>query len=230
VLRALLRPALVIAWKDLSMEWRTKQTLSAMLIFSGLVIVTFSFAFDPSNQAVQALVPGMIWVMTIFSGVIGLNRSFTAEQQHDNIQGLIIAPVDPSSIYLGKCLANFVFVLTVQLISIPLLFILFDFQVVSYNRLGFLLLIIVLGTFGFIAVGTLLAALVAHGTSSNILLPVLLFPLVMPVVIAGVQATRIILIGQEGLQDALSWLQLLAAYDLIFFAAGFLLFDYVLEV
>ncbi|WP_078578620.1 heme exporter protein CcmB [Salipaludibacillus agaradhaerens] len=230
MLRTLLKPALVIAWKDLSMEWRTKQTLSAMLIFSGLVIVTFSFAFDPSNQAVQALVPGMIWVMTIFSGVIGLNRSFMAEQQHDNIHGLMAAPVDPASIYLGKCLANFVFVLIVQLISIPLLFILFDFHVVDYMGLGYLLIIISLGTFGFIAVGTLLAALVAHATSSEILLPVLLFPLVMPVVIAGVQATRIVLIGQEGTQDVLSWLQLIAAYDVIFFAAGFLLFDYVLEV
>jgi heme exporter protein B len=130
-MKHLIGPALTIAWKDIYHEWKTRQIITTMLIFSGLVIVTFSFAFDPSNAAVQALVPGMIWVITIFSGVLGLNRSFTTEQQNDRIHGFIVAPVDPSGVYMGKCFANFIFVLVVQVISIPLLFLLFDFSIIG---------------------------------------------------------------------------------------------------
>ncbi|MCE7792811.1 heme exporter protein CcmB [Salipaludibacillus sp. CUR1] len=229
-MKHLLAPALAIARKDLYAEWKTKQTITTMLIFSGLVILTFSFAFDPSNQAVSALVPGMIWVITIFAGILGLNRSFTTEKQHDHLHGMMVAPVDPSGIYIGKFLANLVFVLVVQVVSIPLLFLLFDFQVPAYSSIFYFLLIIFLGTFGFIAVGTLLAALASHAKSSEMLLPILLFPLVTPVIIAAVQATRLVLTEQEGAAAALSWMQLMGAYDVIFFAAGFLLFEYVLEV
>ncbi|PYZ93396.1 transcriptional regulator [Salipaludibacillus keqinensis] len=229
-MKHLFAPAMAIARKDLYAEWKTKQTITTMLIFSGLVIVTFSFAFDPSNQAVSALVPGMIWVITIFSGILGLNRSFTQEKQNDHLHGLMVAPVDPSAIYLGKCLANLIFVLLVQIISVPLLFLLFDFQVISGVGLIYFVMIVFLGTFGFIAVGTLLAALATHSKSSEMLLPILLFPLVTPVVIAAVQATRIVLVDQEGVSAALSWMQLMAAYDVIFFVVGFLLFEHVLEV
>lgn len=229
-MKHLLKPALAIAWKDLYNEWKTKQTITTMLIFSGLVIVTFSFAFDPTSEAVRALVPGMIWVITIFAGILGLNRSFTTERQEDRIHGLIVAPIDPSSVYIGKCIANFIFVLIVQIISIPILFLLFDFRMIDYQRLYFLAVIVVLGTIGFIVVGTLLAALSSHSKSSEMLLPVLLFPLAAPVVIASVQATKIVLMEQESIEAAISWLQLLCVYDVIFFVAGFLLFEYVLEV
>ncbi|WP_280772239.1 heme exporter protein CcmB [Salipaludibacillus daqingensis] len=229
-MKHLFAPAMAIAWKDLYAEWKTKQTITTMLIFSGLVIVTFSFAFDPSNQAVSALVPGMIWVITIFSGILGLNRSFMQEKQNDHLHGLMVAPVDPSAIYLGKCMANLVFVLLVQLISVPLLFLLFDFHVITGVGLIYFVMIVFLGTFGFIAVGTLLAALATHSKSSEMLLPILLFPLVTPIVIAAVQATRIVLVDQEGVSAALSWMQLMAAYDVIFFVVGFLLFEHVLEV
>jgi len=229
-MKHLLAPALAIAWKDLYAEWKTKQTITTLLIFSGLIIVTFSFAFDPSNQAVSALVPGMIWVITIFSGILGLNRSFMQDKQHDHLHGLMVAPVDPAAIYLGKCIANLIFVLLVQFISIPLLFLLFDFQVAGSGGFVYFIGIVFLGTFGFIAVGTLLAALASHSKSSEMLLPILLFPLVTPVVIAAVQATRIVLVDQNGISAALSWMQLMAAYDVIFFVVGFLLFEYVLEV
>jgi len=131
---------------------------------------------------------------------------------------------------MGKCFANFVFVLVVQIISIPLLFLLFDFSILGLERILYLVLIVLLGTFGFIAVGTLLAALASHAKSSEMLLPVLLFPLATPVVIAAVQATQIILVDQKGVEGLWSWVMLLGAYDVIFFVAGFLLFEYVLEV
>ncbi|UCZ52496.1 heme exporter protein CcmB [Bacillus shivajii] len=229
-MKHLLKPALAIAGKDLYSEWKTKQVLTTMLIFSGLVIVTFSFAFDPSNQAVQVLVPGMVWVITIFSGILGLNRSFLSEQKNDNIHGFIVAPIDPSSVFLGKLLANFVLVLIVQLVSVPMLFILFDFRVLDSTSIVYLSLILVLGAFGFISIGTLLAALSAHSKSSEMLLPILLFPLVTPVIIAAVQATSIVLSDLDGLSNAFSWMQLMAAYNLIFFVVGFILFEHVLEV
>lgn len=229
-MRQLLKPAIAIAWKDLYLEWKTKQNITTMLIFSGLVIVTFSFAFDPTNEAVRVLVPGMIWIITFFAGILGLNSSFAVERQDDRIYSYIVAPIDPSSVYLGKSIANFIFVLITQLISIPLLFILFDFHLIGYGKVAQFFLVLLLGTFGFIVVGTLVAALASHTKSSQMLLPILLFPLVTPVVIAAVQATKIILIDQQAISSAMSWIQLLAVYDIIFFVVGFLLFEYVLEV
>lgn len=223
-----LRAALVITWKDLYTEWKTKQIISTMLIFSALVIVTFSFAFDPANNTVKAVIPGLIWVITIFSGILGLNRSFLGEQANDSLNGLILAPIDPSSIYLGKFLSNLILVIVVQAVAVPLLFILFDFKVLG--NIGLLLIVLLLGTVGFISVGTFLAALAANSKSSEMLLPIILFPVVSPLVIGAVQASKIILINFENMASAYSWMKLMAAYDLVFFVICFILFEYVLEV
>jgi heme exporter protein B len=224
----ILKTALVITSKDLYSEWKTKQIISTMLIFSALVIVTFSFAFDPANNTVKAVIPGMIWVITIFSGILGLNRSFLGEQANDSLNGLIVAPVDPSSVYLGKFFSNLILVILVQIVAVPLLFILFDFKVLG--NIGLLLVVLLLGTIGFISVGTFLAALSANSKSSEMLLPIILFPVVSPVIIAAVQATKIILINFENMASAFSWMKLMAAYDLVFFVICFILFEYVLEV
>lgn len=224
----LIKAAFIIAAKDLYSEWKTKQVVTTMLIFSGLVIVTFSFAFDPSNTAVRAIVPGLIWVITIFAAILGLNRSFLSETKNDNLHGIIVSPTDPSSIYLGKVIANFVFVLVVQLISIPVLFILFNFKFLG--NLPLFIGVVFLGTFGFISVGTFLAGLAANSRSSEMLLPILLFPIVSPVIIAAVQATKILLIDLEQIASAISWMQLMGAYNIIFFVLCLILFEYVLEV
>ncbi len=221
-----LKDSLVIAGKDLCNELKSKQMIGMMIIFSSLVILIFSFAFDPTNNAVRAIIPGLIWVITIFSGLLGLNRSFLAENENDSITGLRVAPIDPASIYLGKLIANFVLVTIVQLISIPILFILFDYH---FNGVMiWFLLIIFIATLGFIIVGTFLAALAANAKNSEMLLPVLLLPLLSPLMIAAVQATKVIL-GQEGIEDAISWFQLMVGYDLLFFAACFFLFEYLME-
>lgn len=230
MIKRFLKPALAIAAKDIYSEWKTKQIVTTMLIFSALVIVTFSFAFDPSNDLLNALIPGMIWVITVFAAILGLNRSFVSEQTDDHIHGFIVAPIDPASVFLGKFLANFIFVLIVQIISIPLLFILFDFRVLTLQTIPYLIGVILLGTFGFICAGTLLAALSANSKSSEMLLPILLFPLATPIIIASVQATRIVLLDFDSLQNAVSWMQLATVYDLIFFVAGIILFEYILEV
>lgn len=230
MIKRLLMPALYIAGKDIYSEWKTKQTVTTMLVFSALIIVTFSFAFDPSNQVVSTLIPGMIWIITIFAAILGLNKSFVIEQVDDRIHGFIIAPIDPASIFLGKFIANFVFVLIVQVISIPLLFLLFDFNALVIESIPYLIGIILLGTFGFICAGTLFAALAANSRSSEMLLPILLFPLATPVLIAAIQATEIVLLDLENLSNAISWMQLITVYDIVFFVGGLILFEYILEV
>lgn len=224
----LLKKALLLAKKDLYSEWKTKQVLVTMVIFAGLVILVFSFAFDPANNTTKAVIPGVIWVIVVFSGILGLNRSFISEQRNDTMQGLMIAPLDPQCIYLGKLIANFVMILIVELVSLPFLFLLFDFRFLG--SLPYFLLVMFIGSFGFISIGTFLAALAANSKSSEMLLPLLLFPITSPILIGVVQATRIILTNMENFASALAWIQLISAYDVIFFVLCFLLIDYVLEV
>jgi len=224
----LIRTALFLAKKDLYSELKTKQILTTQIIFAGLVIVVFSFAFDPANNTTKAVIPGVIWVIIVFSGILGLNRSFISEQRNDTMQGLLVAPMEAASIYLGKFLANFTMMLVVEIVSIPFLFLLFDFKFLG--SIPFFILVVFLGSFGFIAIGTFLAALAANSKSSEMLLPLLLFPITTPILIGVVQATKIILTNMEKISSAIAWIQLVTAYDMIFFVVCFLLIDSVLEV
>lgn len=224
----LFRTALLLAKKDLLSELKTKQILVTQMIFAGLVIVVFSFAFDPANNTTKAVIPGIIWVIIVFSGILGLNRSFISEQRNDTIQGLLVAPMEAASIFLGKIIANFTMILIVELVSIPFLFLLFDFKMLG--SITYFILVIFVGSFGFISIGTFLAALAANSKSSEMLLPLLLFPITSPILIGVTQATRIILTDMSKLSSALSWTQMVTAYDIIFFVVSFLLIDYVLEV
>lgn len=220
--------ALILAKKDLYSELKTKQILVTQIIFAALVIVIFSFAFDPANNTTKAVIPGVIWVIIVFSGILGLNRSFISEQRNDTIQGLLVAPMEASSIYLGKFIANLAMILVVEIVSIPFLFLLFDFK--FSGSIPYFILVIFIGSFGFIATGTFLAALAANSKSSEMLLPLLLFPVTTPILIGVVQATKIILTDMDKLSSALAWTQMVTAYDVIFFVICFLLIDYVLEV
>ncbi|MBT2734388.1 heme exporter protein CcmB [Bacillus sp. ISL-7] len=224
----LFRTALLLAKKDLYSELKTKQIMVTQIIFAGLVIVVFSFAFDPANNTTKAVIPGVIWVIIVFAGILGLNRSFISEQRNDTMQGLLVAPMEATSIYLGKFLANFSMMLIVELVSIPFLFLLFDFK--FFGSIPYFILVVFLGSFGFIVIGTFLAALAANSKSSEMLLPLLLFPITTPILIGVVQATRIILTNMEKFSSAVAWIQLVTAYDVIFFVVCFLLIDYVLEV
>jgi heme exporter protein B len=225
---SLFRNAFSIAWKDLYSEWKTKQVLTTMIIFAGLVIVVCSFAFDPTNNTTKAVIPGAIWIIIVFSGILGLNRSFISEQKNDNMHALLTAPLDAASIYLGKFLANFIMLLIVEIVAIPFLFLLFDFR--QMGSFPYFVLVLFIGSFGFVAIGTFLAALAANSRSSEMLLPIMLFPLVSPILIGAVQATKIILTNIDKLPNAISWIQLIGGYNVIFFVLCVLLFEYVLEV
>ena len=219
-----LRKVLAIVWKDVRAELRTKDILSSMLVFAGLSVLIFQFAFDLRADNVRLVLPGVLWIAITFAGVLGLNRSFILEQDRGSLEGLLLAPVDRSAIYFGKLIGNLLFIFVVELLLLPLMTVLFNVWLLSPA----LLLVLALGTVGYAAVGTLFAALSINTRAREVMLPILLFPVMVPVFVAGVQAVSRLLDG-DGLADIMRWVQLLVAYDAIFIAAAMLLFDYVVE-
>lgn len=213
--------------KDLASELRTKEMLSSMLIFAMLTTVVFSFAFDPDTETVKKVFPGIIWVAFIFAGIMGLNRSFGGEKNNDCILGLMLCVQDRGVIYLGKTISNLVFMFIMEGITLPILFVLFDYRL--KGSLLLLIMIVVLGTWGFIAVGTFMSAMAVNTRNSEILLPIILFPLIVPVLIAAVQATGIIVNGGNW-ADTVNWFKIISAFNVIFTVIPWLLFDYLLEV
>lgn len=219
-----LRKVLAVLWKDVRAEIRTKDIFSAMFVFALLSVVIFQFAFDLRIDNVRQVVPGVLWVSITFAGVLGLNRSFVLEKDKGSLEGLLLTPVDRGAIYLGKMLANLVFILVVEVFIIPLSSVFFNVPL----WLPEILLVVVLGTIGFAAVGTVFSAMSVNTRAREVLLPILLLPVIVPVLIAGVRVTGGILDG-ESLGDLSNWLQLLIAFDVLYLAASFLTFDVVVE-
>ena len=215
-----------VVWKDLSAELRSRELLSAMLIFALLVILIFNFALDldPATRRQSTITSGVLWVIFVFAGTLGLNRSMAIEKDRGCLDGLLLAPVDRSAIYFGKALGNLVFMLMVELIVLPIYFLLYNVNLFNPG----LLLVILLGSIGYVAVGTLLAAMAVQARTRDILLPILLFPVVLPVILAAVKASTGFLDGSE-MELIRPWLNLLLVYDIIFSAVAFMVFDYVVE-
>jgi len=166
----------------------------------------------------------VLWIAITFAGVLGLNRSFVLEQDRGSMEGLLMAPMDRSAIYFGKLIGNLLFIFAVELVLLPLMTVLYNMSLLSPS----ILLVVFLGTIGYAAVGTLFAALSINTRAREVMLPILLFPVMIPVFVAGVQATARLLDG-ESLAEIARWVQLLLAYDGIFIAAAMILFDYVVE-
>jgi len=213
-----------VIWKDLTAEWRTRENLSAMLVFALLVILIFNFALELDIQAQESLSAGVLWATFIFAGTIGLNRSLAVEKDRGCLDGLLLAPVDRSVIYFGKAIGNLIFMLLVEIIVLPVYSFLYQVPVFQPR----FLLVVVLGSIGYVAVGTLLATMVIQARTRDILLPILLFPLSLPVIIAAVKASQGFLL-MVPLTEISAWLNLLIVYDLIFTAAAFMVFDFVVE-
>ena len=217
-----LKTILTITWKDILSEFRSRDTLSSMMIFCLIVVVIFNFMFEPGSTIVREMVPGILWIAITFAGILGLNRSFIYEVDHGSLLGLLLCPVDHYVIYLGKMIGNFIFMLIMEIILIPLL-------VISiFSILLPLSLVVFLGTLGFAAVGTLLSAISVNTRAREILLPVLLFPVVIPILLAAVKSTTI-LISYGTLSDAASWIKILSGFDIVFLILSSLLFEFVVE-
>lgn len=213
-----------VVWKDLMAELRSKEMISGMLIFSLLVIFIFNFSLELSPSTRASVTAGVIWVTIIFAGTIGLNRSMAVEKDRGCLDGLLLAPVDRTAIYFGKSIANWIFMLIVAAIILPIYSLLYNNNVISPG----LILVILLGSEGYVAVGTLLASMAVQARTRDILLPILLFPVVIPILIAAVKASNGFLTGIP-FAELTNWIYLLIAYDVIFTSVAFMVFDAIVE-
>lgn len=213
-----------IIWKDIRAELRTKDILSSVFVFALLAVIVFNFAFDLRVPSMKMVVPGIIWVAISFAGTLGLNRAFVIEQDKGSLAGLLLAPVDRAAIYFGKMLANLIFILVVEAALLPLIMIFFNLSLIT----GPHLLVLFLGTYGFAAVGTVFSAMAVNTRAREVLLPVLLFPVLLPVLVAGVKMTGGLVDGVP-LSELGNWLQLVALYDIGFTVVAYLTFGFVVE-
>ena len=218
------RSLFAVTWKDLAVEWRSRELVTAMLVFALLVIFIFNFALELDAVTRGNVTAGVLWVTFAFSGTIGLNRSLAMEKDRGCLDGLLLAPVDRTAIYFGKVLANLGFMLLVAVIVLPIYSILYNINLFQPG----LLLVILLGSEGYVAVGTLLSTMSVQTRTRDILLPILLFPIVIPVVVAAVKASGNYLAGLE-MAEIQPWLNLLIVYDVVFTAVSFMVFDAVVE-
>lgn len=221
-----MRNIIAILYKDIIIELRTKELLSAMFTFALLLLVIFNFAFSLSTEVIKFAAPAILWVSFTFAGVLGLSRSFAIEKEGNSIMGLLLTPVDRSVLFFGKMIGNFIFVMIVELIILPLFSLFFNFSFTDV--LLPLLLVIILGTIGFVSVGTLFSAVALNTKLREVLLPILLFPIVIPVIISSVKLTGSILQGDSLLFND-SALHILISFDLIFIATCAVTFEYVVE-
>jgi heme exporter protein B len=221
---AFLRAIGAVAWKDLAAEFRSRELFTAMLVFALLVIIIFNFALELDISTRRSVTSGVLWATFAFAGTLGLNRSMSIEKDQGSLDGLLLAPVDRSAIYFGKVISNLTFMLIVEAIVLPVYSFLYGVNLLQPG----LMLILLLGSIGYIVVGTLLAAMAVQSRTRDVMLPILLFPVVIPVLIAAVKASEGFLSG-GGVAAIVPWLNLLIVYDVIFTSLAFMVFDYVVE-
>lgn len=221
-----MRAALAILRKDLTLELRGREVVVTLAVFSFLVLTLFSFAAEPGSPAPGKMAPGILWITFLFAGVLGLGRTFERERENSCFTGLLLAPCDRVQVYWGKCLSTLVFLLVFQALLWPVFAVLYGYSPVK----GFLTAWagIVLGDAGFVALGVVLSAVTIRAKSREMVLPLLLLPLSLPVLIGGVRVLTLALAGGDGAQAA-SWLGRLAAFDVIFLVLGSVLFPLVVE-
>lgn len=215
-----------IVWKDLVTELKTRELFSSMFIFALLVIIIFIFSVDLSIVKANEVGPGVLWVAFLFAGTMGLNRSFMLEKENGCLEGLILTPADRTAIYFGKLISNLIFLLVMEIFILPLFMVFFNVDLIPF--LGPLLVVIFIGTLGFCAIGTLLSSLSSNLKTREIMLPILLYPLIVPVMIAVVRMTGQILDGQS-LGTMMNWVGLTLAFDIVFIGVSILTIDHILE-
>ncbi len=209
--------------KDLRLEWRSKDAINGMLFFSLLVVVLFSFAFDPTMAVSRQIAGGILWVALLFASVTALNQTWTRELRHQVLDAQRMAPSPASALFLAKVLANFIFVSVIQIVIGPLFIVFYNLRAVGQGWL--MALVLPLGTLALVVNGTFFAALSLRTRNREMLLPLILFPITVPALLAMVQSTTGILSGEF---DPALWIRLLAGYDVIFLTLCLLLFETVL--
>ena len=226
-----LSAVVAIIEKDVRTELRTKEMVASMFVFSVLVLLIFNFTLSLDGETTLELAPGILWVAFVFAGSLGLNRSFASERENRSIHGLMMAPVDRSALYFGKLASNVIFMLVAEVFLLPLFMLFFNlnlFAELEPAAFATFLLVIGLGTLGYAAVGTTLAAIAANTTMREVLLPVLLFPVAVPMVIGAAESTRLVL-QPDLFNSPWSWIRLLTVFAVVFVVVSWLTFEYVLE-
>jgi heme exporter protein B len=211
-----------IVWKDLRCELRTRQVWLAMGMFALLTLVVFNFAFDLRVENEAGVAPGALWIAFVFASVLGLGRTFAAEQDHGSMDRLLLCPVDRKAVYCAKLLGNLLFIAAVEVVAVPVFAAIYNLPILT----GGIVPVVLLGTLGVAAIGTLFSAIAMSTRARELLLPVLVFPLIVPVVIAAVKATQALVSPLGGEPP---WLGLIAAFDVIFLSISAIAFHYVIE-
>jgi heme exporter protein B len=215
----------ILLGKELRLEFRSRELLSATIIFALVVVVLFSFAFDPTAAESRRYGPGLLWIAFLFAGSLMLNPSFSREQNNETLDALRMAPISPFAILLGKMLANFIFMSVAELILVPVFAVLYDISLAGI--IWRLALVLMLGTIGLTVTGTVFSAVSAHARMRELLLPLLLLPILTPLLIASVESTASLFQEQPALDR--TWVAFLAGFDIVFLTASWLLCDYLLE-
>ena len=210
--------------KDIQVEWRGRQGVPVMLVFALLVVFLFNFALQLSPDLQTSLAAGLLWISLAFASTLGLNRSVSLERENHALDGLLLAPVDRSAIFFGKWISNFLFTLLVALILLPVFSLFYQKNMLDLSLVG----VILLGLSAYTSLGTLLAALSIQTRTRDVLLPILLYPLALPILIAAVEATRGVL-AEDPAGSLESWLTFLTACSILFIAAGLLFYETILE-
>ena len=223
-LSSFVRAVAAVVWKDLVAEVRSKELLSAMLVFSLIVTVIFSFALELRLDRAGLVAPGMLWSTFAFAGTLGLNRSLAIEKDRGCLDGLLQCPVDRSALYFGKAIGNLLFMLIVEALVLPLFTVLFNVMLLNAG----VALVVLVGTIGFAGVGTLISTMAVNTRAREVMMPVLLFPATIPLILAAVKATRGVLDGLPA-ENVTGWIGILVAYDLVLLAISYLTFDFVVE-
>lgn len=215
-----------LVWKDLTVEWRAKASFNAVVFLAGLTLLLFGFALGPDQDALRAAAAGVIWLTLIFSGVQTFNRSYEREVEGGALEMLLLYPGDRRSLFIGKVAANLAFLLLVEVLVVPLAALLYGLPLlgVALPLIG----VLALGTLGFVTLGTFYAAMASRLRAREVLLPLLLFPMLVPLLVAAVEATGALL-GGDAMGRSGAWMRLLLVYDVIFVAAAVLAFEYVIE-
>tara|TARA_B100000315_G_scaffold85107_1_gene77980 strand:+ start:67 stop:738 length:672 start_codon:yes stop_codon:yes gene_type:complete len=221
---AFLLPIGVLVWKDILLELRSRELVVSVFVFGLVVVVVFNFALNVTPQRVAVVAPGILWVAFAFAGVLAMSRAFVREREQGGLEGLLLTPVSRDAIFLGKAAASFLFMLLVEAALLPIFAALLDFSAVSLA----LVLTIVLATLGFALVGTLFSAIAVQTRSREILLPVLFFPVILPVIVGAVEASKRA-IGGETVVGLGHWLPLLGAFDALFLVLCPWVFSFVVE-
>jgi heme exporter protein B len=221
-----LRQALAVAAKDLRSELRSKESVNASLSFALVILVLFSFAFDPTSDTVREIAGGLLWLVFAFAGTLILNRSFARELVNDCLDALIASPVSSAQLYFGKALANFIILMVVELLSMPVFGIFYNVH--WTQSFGLLLLVMVLGTWGLTVIGTLFSAMTVNLRLRELMLPTLVYPMMIPALMGAIQLSSVLVAGEPLGADNQIWFRLLVAFDTIFTLLALALVETVL--